>query len=96
MARSSRKTASRTTTATRTAPIAAQVVVPTRVREIPVRAARSIKNYTFEYQRDQVSRQAGSSYFRLESNASNGEVIEMSLQEAKSLYNFLDNALNRS
>lgn len=67
----------------------------TATPEEMVHAARSIKNYTFEYQRDRISHRAGSCYFRLETNSGDGQPIEMSLQEAQSLYNFLGNALSR-
>lgn len=56
---------------------------------------RKITNYTFMYQRDRVSRQAGSSGFAIASNADDSTLM-MTLQEAKSLYNFLHNALNNN
>lgn len=96
MARSSRTNTSRRSArrSNRTAstPVA---TTPSRTRETPVRATRSIKNYAFEYQRDQVSRRAGASYFRILTTAE-GEGLQMTLQEAQSLYNFLGNALSRS
>lgn len=79
--RNARKTS---TTSTRT---------PAPVREEMVRATRDITRYTFEYQRDRVSRRAGSSYFRVQGEGDEG--LEMTLQEAQSLYNFLGSALNR-
>ena len=83
MARSTRNTTRTSTTRT-----PAPTPTPTGV----VMETRSISNYNFEYRRDRVSRRAGSSYFNLVEK--NGATINMSLAEAKSLYNFLDKALN--
>lgn len=99
MARSSRSTtasrrSARRSTSNNTATTTAVTTTPARTREAPVRATRSIKNYAFEYQRDQVSRRAGASYFRILTNPE-GDGFQMTLQEAQSLYNFLGNALNR-
>ena len=57
------------------------------------RAKRSITNYTFAYQRDDVSHKAGASYLSI---APNGDAVPvtMTLQEAHSLYNFLSKNLN--
>ena len=55
-------------------------------------AKRSITNYTFTYQRDRVSRRAGSSYLNIAPRGT-GTTVTMTLQEARSLYNFLEAAL---
>lgn len=81
----SRSTSTRNTTSTTSTP------APTR--EEAVRGRREITRYSFEYQRDRVSRKAGSSYFRVAGENGNG--VEMTLQEAQSLYNFLGKMLNR-
>ena len=74
--------------------VATSTSTPTPVREQTVRAVHDISRYTFEYQRDRVSRKAGASYFRVE-GLTGDEGLEMSLQEAQSLYNFLGKALKR-
>lgn len=97
MSRSNRKS---TTASRKTAPVATTTTTsrsggaPTRTsqRESLVHATRDISRYTFEYCRDHVSRKAGASYFRVEGVTSD-EGIEMNLQEAQSLYNFLGKAL---
>lgn len=87
MARSNRNTRT-----SRTA--AARPVVQERT-ETPVQKRRTITNYTFDYRRDRVSRRAGSSYFQIEGRNS-GDTLTMSLQEAQSLYRFLQGALTDS
>ncbi len=57
-------------------------------------AKRSITNYTFTYQRDRVSRRAGSSYLNIAPRG-DGSPVTMTLQEARSLYNFLEAALGQ-
>jgi hypothetical protein len=84
MSRSNSKSAKTSTSSTRT---------PAPAREAVVRSKRDISRYSFEYQRDRVSRQAGASYFRV--NGEDGESLDMSLQEAQSLYNFLGSVLTR-
>lgn len=58
------------------------------------RASKSIRNYTFAYQRDDVSHKAGVSYLTIQPNDSDSPVT-MTLQEAHSLYNFLTKSLAR-
>ena len=82
-------TPSKTQTSRKTTAVA-KSATPNRV----VHIKHDIQNYSFEYLRDRVSRQRGASYFRVEGNG-NGEDIEMTLQEAQSLYNFLGKALNQ-
>ena len=82
MARSTRSTRStRSSTATSTS---------TARRES---MRRNLKYFRFAYQRDDVSREAGASYVAITDRNSNTP-ITMSLQEARSLYNFLSTALN--
>lgn len=96
MSRSNRKS---TTASRKTAPVATTTTTSRSggasapSREAVVHESRDITRYTFEYQRDRVSRRAGSSYFRVEGES--GEGVEMTLQEAQSLYNFLGKALSR-
>jgi hypothetical protein len=97
MSRSNRKS---TTASRKTAPVATTTTTSRSggasapSREAVVHESRDITRYTFEYQRDRVSRRAGSSYFRVEGTTSD-EGLEMTLQEAQSLYNFLGKALAR-
>ena len=82
MARSTRSTRStRSSTATSTS---------TARRES---MRRNLKYFRFAYQRDDVSHEAGASYVAITDRNSNTP-ITMSLQEARSLYNFLSTALN--
>jgi len=86
MARSTRNTTtnnSRNATPTVTTPEPAKKFV---------RTTHKTQNYRFEYQRDRLSRRAGSSYFNVAT--ADGTELNMSLSEARSLYNFLDKALN--
>jgi hypothetical protein len=62
----------------------------------PNRRARDvsrIKHYTFRYNLDRVSRKAGSSNLTIASNGNEG-ALTLSIQEARSLYNFLDRHFN--
>jgi hypothetical protein len=62
----------------------------------PRRRARDvsrIKHYTFRYNLDRVSRKAGSSNLTIASNGDEG-ALTLSIQEARSLYNFLDRHFN--
>ena len=54
---------------------------------------RNLKYLNFAYQRDDVSHERGASYVAITDRNSNTP-ITMSLQEARSLYNFLSTALN--
>ena len=86
MARSTRTTTtnnSRNATPTVTTPGSTEKVV---------RTTHKTQNYRFEYQRDRLSRRAGSSYFNVAT--ADGTEFNMSLSEARSLYNFLNKALN--
>lgn len=100
MARSNRSTTSSSRRSARkeSSPVVSIPSTPTprapRVEKV-YNTTRKITNYTFMYQRDRVSRQAGSSGLAIADN-SGGETIMMTLQEAKSLYNFLHNALNNN
>lgn len=90
---SSNRTTRNTSSRTRKAVVATPVERDSSERV--VRRTRSLTNYKFEYARDRVSRTAGSSYLRI--NSSDGDTqLEMSLQEARSLYNFLNSAINSS
>ena len=102
MARSNRSTtsSSRRSTSTRksvsrAAPVASTPAPRATNTEKIYNTTRKLTNYTFMYQRDRVSRTAGSSGLAIAAN-SNGETMMMTLQEAKSLYNFLHNALNNN
>ena len=50
-----------------------------------------ITNYTFNYHRNRTARKAGSTGFSIDSS---GGSVNMTLQEARSLYNFLNSVLN--
>ena len=54
---------------------------------------RNLKYFNFAYQRDDVSHGRGASYVAITDRTSNTP-ITMSLQEARSLYNFLGDALS--
>jgi len=96
MSRSNRKSTTSTASTRNTSQPTSRSTTstPTPVREDVVRAKREISRYSFEYKRDHVSRKAGASYFYVESH-DGSEGLEMTLQEAQSLYNFLGKALAR-
>ena len=54
---------------------------------------RNLKYFNFSYQRDDVSHERNASYVAITDRQS-GTPITMSLQEARSLYNFLEAALS--
>ena len=84
MARSNSSTRNTSRTSSRT-----QIV---EREETPVRSRRNITYYTFDYQRDRVSRRAGSSYFQIAGRNGVDQKVTMTLQEAQSLYRFLQGA----
>ncbi len=51
-------------------------------------SSRRLRYYTFQYNRDDVTRGRGSNSVRITDRSSNGS-LELTLQEARSLYNFL-------
>ena len=56
-------------------------------------STRSLRYYTFQYNRDDIARGRGSNRVRITDRTSNGSV-ELTLQEARSLYNFLQSQLD--
>jgi len=56
-------------------------------------SSRRLRHYTFQYNRDDIARGRGSNSVRITDRTSNGSV-ELTLQEARSLYNFLQNQLD--
>jgi hypothetical protein len=50
--------------------------------------SRRLRYYTFQYNRDDVTHGRGSNSVRITDRASNG-TVELTLQEARSLFNFL-------
>ena len=52
-------------------------------------ARRNIKYFTFTYNRDDVSHAANSNGFVIAEKGNSGSSLTMSVQEAKSLYDFL-------
>lgn len=83
MARSNRSTRSARTTGT--------TATPSTARREQMR--RNLKYFNFAYQRDDVSHGRNASYVTIMDRQSNTP-ITMSLQEARSLYNFLEAALS--
>jgi hypothetical protein len=57
-----------------------------RVRRVS--DSRRLRYYTFQYNRDDVTHGRGSNSVRITDRASNG-TVELTLQEARSLFNFL-------
>lgn len=51
-------------------------------------SSRELRYYTFQYNRDDKAHGKGSNSVRITDRASNGS-LELTLQEARSLYNFL-------
>lgn len=94
---SRRSTSTRKTASNNTGSVSTPAPRPPRAprTEKVYNTTRKLTNYTFMYQRDRVSRQAGSSGLAIAAN-SGGETMMMTLQEARSLYNFLHNALNNN
>lgn len=52
-------------------------------------ARRNIKYFTFQYNRDDVSHAANANRVVIAEKGNSGTTVSMSLQEAKSLYDFL-------
>lgn len=88
MARSTRST--RTARSARTTTTAAPSASSNARRE---QMRRNLKYLNFSYQRDDVSHGRNASYVAITDRQS-GTPITMSLQEARSLYNFLEAALS--
>jgi len=95
MSRSNRKsTASRSTSRTSSAREATTTSTTrssgrTSSRANRVTETRRLRYYTFRYNRDGVAHGRGSNSVRITDRASNG-TLELTLQEARSLYNLLD------
>ena len=85
MARSTRSTRRSTRTVARS-------VTGTRKRTSTPRvssARRNLKYFTFQYNRDDVSHAANANRVVIAEKGNTGTTVSMSLQEAKSLYDFL-------
>jgi len=85
MARSTRSTRRSTRTVRRT-------VTGKRTRTSTPRvssARRNLKYFTFQYNRDDVSHAANANRVVIAEKGNTGTTVSMSLQEAKSLYDFL-------
>jgi len=87
MARSTSTRSTRRSTRT-----VARSVTGTRKRTSTPRvssARRNIKYFTFQYNRDDVSHAANANRVVIAEKGNSGTTVSMSLQEAKSLYDFL-------
>lgn len=85
MSRSTRSTRRSTRTVRRS-------VTGTRTRTSTPRvssARRNLKYFTFQYTRDDVSHAANANRVVIAERGNTGTVVNLSLQEAKSLYDFL-------
>ena len=85
MARSTRSTRRSTRTVARS-------VTGTRKRTSTPRvssARRNLKYFTFQYTRDDVSHTANANRVVIAEKGNSGSTVNLSLQEAKSLYDFL-------
>jgi hypothetical protein len=87
MARST-STRSRTTRTTRKAPArrttTARTTRPTRASD-----KRTLKYFNFQYNRDDVSHARGANSVTITDRSNVGNSVSLSLQEARSLYDFL-------
>jgi hypothetical protein len=79
--RTTRKTSTRRTTTART-------TRPTRASD-----KRTLKYFNFQYNRDDVSHTRGANSVTITDRSNSGDVVSLSLQEARSLYDFLGNHL---
>ena len=93
MSRSSRKNSSSTTRSTTrrsTRPVSSSTPTIGTGDRRRATSSRRLRYYTFQYNRDDVTHGRGSNSVRITDRSYNGSV-ELTLQEARSLYNFLQN-----
>lgn len=92
MARSSTpRSTRRSTTSSRST---RRSVTGTRTRtSTPRTVKRSLKHFTFTYNRDDVSHAANANGIVIAERGNTGTTVSLSLQEAKSLYDFLSSQI---
>lgn len=92
MARSSTpRSTRRSTTSSRST---RRSVTGTRTRtSAPRTVKRSLKHFTFTYNRDDVSHAANANGIVIAERGNTGTTVSLSLQEAKSLYDFLSSQI---
>jgi hypothetical protein len=87
--RSTRRTASRPTRSTRSARAVRSAAVRTSTATPRATVRRNLKYFTFQYNRDDVSHAANANGVVIVDKLNSGTSVSLSLQEAKSLYDFL-------
>jgi pyrroloquinoline quinone (PQQ) biosynthesis protein C len=83
--RTARSSTPRTTRSTRT------VSPKTNTETRRATDRRTLKYFNFQYNRDDVSHARGANSVTITDRSSSGDTISLSLQEARSLYDFLAN-----
>jgi hypothetical protein len=87
--RTARSSTPRTTRSTRTVSSSAVPTARTETRRATDR--RTLKYFNFQYNRDDVSHARGANSVTITDRSSSGDTISLSLQEARSLFDFLSN-----
>ena len=72
---------------------AARRVIGTPDRDLRTTASRKLRHYTFQFSRDEVSRDRGSNNVRI-THRDTESSLELTLAEARSLYNLLGEQFN--